>query len=45
LAAALAGRPDALILDDPTLGFDSIARRALLGERCATSRITARPHW
>jgi ABC-2 type transport system ATP-binding protein len=32
LAAALAGRPDALILDDPTLGFDPIARRALLSE-------------
>jgi ABC-2 type transport system ATP-binding protein len=32
ITAALAGRPDALILDDPTLGFDVIARRDVLVE-------------
>ena len=32
LAVALATRPEALILDDPTLGLDPIARRELLAE-------------
>lgn len=32
LALALAGRPDLLILDDPTLGLDAVARREVLRE-------------
>jgi ABC-2 type transport system ATP-binding protein len=32
VTAALAARPDALVLDDPTLGFDAIARRDVLTE-------------
>lgn len=32
LAVALASEPEALILDDPTLGLDTIARRELLAE-------------
>ena len=32
LAAALASQPEALVLDDPTLGLDTIARRELLAE-------------
>jgi ABC-2 type transport system ATP-binding protein len=32
LAVALATRPEALVLDDPTLGLDPIARRELLAE-------------
>ena len=32
LAVALASKPEALVLDDPTLGLDTIARRELLAE-------------
>jgi ABC-2 type transport system ATP-binding protein len=32
LAVALATQPEALVLDDPTLGLDTIARRELLAE-------------
>jgi ABC-2 type transport system ATP-binding protein len=32
LALALAGRPRLLVLDDPTLGLDAVARRAFLEE-------------
>src|SRR6185503_8814888 len=32
LALALASRPDFLVLDDPTLGLDHVARRAFYGE-------------
>jgi ABC-2 type transport system ATP-binding protein len=32
LALALATRPDVLVLDDPTLGLDAVARRELFGE-------------
>ncbi len=32
LALALAGRPRLLVLDDPTLGLDAVARRALFEE-------------
>ncbi|MEM7481427.1 MAG: ABC transporter ATP-binding protein [Acidobacteriota bacterium] len=37
LVAALASRPDLLVLDDPTLGLDPAARRLLLGELLATA--------
>lgn len=32
LALALASRPELLVLDDPTLGLDAVARRAILEE-------------
>jgi ABC-2 type transport system ATP-binding protein len=32
LALALASRPEVLLLDDPTLGLDAVARRAILEE-------------
>ena len=32
LALAIASRPDFLVLDDPTLGLDHVARRAFYGE-------------
>ncbi|MEM9555641.1 MAG: ABC transporter ATP-binding protein [Acidobacteriota bacterium] len=32
LALALAPRPDLLVLDDPTLGLDAVARRVVIGE-------------
>lgn len=32
LSLALASRPDLLVLDDPTLGLDPVARRAFFGE-------------
>jgi ABC-2 type transport system ATP-binding protein len=36
LALALSGRPSLLVLDDPTLGLDAVARRALYAELIET---------
>jgi ABC-2 type transport system ATP-binding protein len=43
LALALAQSPELLILDEPTLGLDVVAKRAFLEALLFTSSTTARP--
>jgi len=43
LALALASSPELLVLDDPTLGLDAVARRAFFEELSASWRTVGRP--